>query len=184
MADAVASGPDEEAPDASTQDDAPADGTVEDHPGWVDNRKLKAIQAVKKQIEKSRTFLVEDWTTSTQTVPSATDPDGLNPTVVTGGAGPDSFRTALDEETWNSDTAVEYQSRINSAIDSITAVPAPRRTRSLTPARRSRPTATRPTGDSTRSVSRPSEKGRRRPLEQHADRQEEYVFHHIQSRPR
>lgn len=122
MADAVASGPDEEAPDASTQDDAPADGTVEDHPGWVDNRKLKAIQAVKKQIEKSRTFLVEDWTTSTQTVPSATDPDGLNPTVVTGGAGPDSFRTALDEETWNSDTAVEYQSRINSAIDSITAV--------------------------------------------------------------
>jgi hypothetical protein len=122
MADAVASGPDEEAPDTSTQDDAPADGTVEDHPGWVDNRKLKAIQAVKKQIEKSRTFLVEDWTTSTQTVPSATDPDGLNPTVVTGGAGPDSFRTALDEETWNSDTAVEYQSRINSAIDSITAV--------------------------------------------------------------
>ena len=122
MADAVASGPDEEAPDASTQDDAPADGTVEDHPGSVDNRKLKAIQAVKKQIEKSRTFLVEDWTTSTQTVPSATDPDGLNPTVVTGGAGPDSFRTALDEETWNSDTAVEYQSRINSAIDSITAV--------------------------------------------------------------
>ena len=122
MADAVASGPDEEAPDASTQDDAPADGTVEDHPGWVDNRKLKAIQAVKKQIEKSRTFLVEDWTTSTQTVPSATDPDGLNPTVVTGGAGPDSFRTALDEETWNSDTAVEYQSRINSAIASITAV--------------------------------------------------------------
>ena len=122
MADAVASGPDEEAPDTSTQDDAPADGTVEDHPGWVDNRKLKAIQAVKKQIEKSRTFLVEDWTTSTQTVPSATDPDGLNPTVVTGGAGSDSFRTALDEETWNSDTAVEYQSRINSAIDSITAV--------------------------------------------------------------
>lgn len=122
MADAVASGPDEEAPDTSTQDDAPADGTVEDHPGWVDNRKLKAIQAVKKQIEKSRTFLVEDWTTSTQTVPSATDPDGLNPTVVTGGAGPDSFRTALDEETWNSYTAVEYQSRINSAIDSITAV--------------------------------------------------------------
>lgn len=102
MTDAAASGPDEEAPDTSTQDDAPADGTVEDHPDWVDNLKLGAIRDVKEQIEKSRTFLVEDWTTSTQTVPSATDPDGLNPTVVVGGAGPDSFRTALDEETWNS----------------------------------------------------------------------------------
>ena len=71
---------------------------------------------------KSKSISPEHWTTSTQTVPSATDPDGLNPTVVVGGAGPDSFRTALDEETWNSDTAVEYQSRVNSAIDSITAV--------------------------------------------------------------
>ena len=57
MTDAVASGPDEEAPDTSTQDDAPADGTVEDHPDWVDNLKLKAIRDVKEQIEKSRTFL-------------------------------------------------------------------------------------------------------------------------------
>ena len=92
------------------------------YPDWPPNLKLKAIRNVRARVDKARADLAEGWVTASQTIPSATDPDGLNPTVVVGGAGPDSFRTALDEETWNSDTAVEYQYRINSAIDSITAV--------------------------------------------------------------
>ena len=80
-------------------------GTGGGHPDWPPNLKLKAIRNVRARVDKARADLAEGWVTASQTIPSATDPDGVNPVIVTGGGSAESLKTALDTEAWDSPAA-------------------------------------------------------------------------------
>ena len=97
-------------------------GTGGGHPDWPPNLKLKAIRNVRARVDKARADLAEGWVTASQTIPSATDPDGVNPVIVTGGGSAESLKTALDTEAWDSPAAEDYRTWVTEGIDAITTM--------------------------------------------------------------
>ena len=73
-------------------------------------------------MDKARADLAEGWVTASQTIPSATDPDGVNPTIVIGGGSAESLKTALDTEAWDSPAAEDYRTWVTEGIDAITTM--------------------------------------------------------------
>ena len=92
------------------------------YPDWPPNLKLKAIRNVRARVDKARADLAEGWVTASQTIPSATDPDGVNPVIVTGGGSAESLKTALDTEAWDSPAAEDYRTWVTEGIDAITTM--------------------------------------------------------------
>ena len=88
--------------------------------GEPTNRKLVAIQNIKGTAENSRTWLMEEWTTPSQSFPSPLDPQAETVTIDAGKTMED-LKTSLTD-IWDSDASTDYQTQITSAIDSITAV--------------------------------------------------------------
>ena len=88
--------------------------------GEPTNRKLVAIQNIKGTAENSRTWLMEEWTTTSQSFPSPLDPQAETVTIDAGKTMED-LKTSLTD-IWDSDASTDYQTQITSAIDSITAV--------------------------------------------------------------
>ena len=88
--------------------------------GEPTNRKLVAIQNIKGTAENSRTWLMEEWTTPSQSFPSPLDPQAETVTI-DAGKTMEELKTSLTD-IWDSDASTDYQTQITSAIDSITAV--------------------------------------------------------------
>jgi len=88
--------------------------------GEPTNRKLVAIQNIKGTAENSRTWLMEEWTTPSQSFPSPLDPQAETVTIDAGKTMED-LKTSLTN-IWDSDASTDYQTQITSAIDSITTV--------------------------------------------------------------
>ena len=89
------------------------------HPDWPPNLKLKAIRNVRARVDKARADLAEGWVTASQTIPSATDPDGVNPVTVIGGGSAESLKTALDDDVWDSPAAEGYRVWVTGGIDAV-----------------------------------------------------------------